>query len=286
MSNWSQQPPGWGNNQQQGSWAPQQSQAAVQQPYGYGYGVPRPMDMSVDAGLRSFMLGIYNYMALGLVVSGVLAWLAFSWSISPTNMGLGRIPGVGFLTPFGQLLYVSPLKWVIVLAPLGMLLAYSFFLANRMGAQGTKIFYFAFTALMGLSLAAVFFRFQLGSIAQVFFMTAAAFGALSLWGYTTKRDLTGMGTFLIMGLIGLLIASIVNIFIASSALQFIITIAGLLIFAGLTAWDTQNLKNSYYDAMDQGEMQKLSVNGALSLYLNFVNIFQLLLSLFGIRNEE
>jgi len=296
MQNWNQQP-GWGNQQQPQGYQQQQPPGyppqahaqqpygGYQQPYGYGYGVPRPMDMSVDQGLRSFMLGVYNYMALGLVVSGVLAWLAFQYSISPTNMGLGRIAGVGFLTPFGHLLYVSPLKWVIVLAPIAMILGYSF-LAHRMSAGATRIFYFAFTALLGLGMASIFFRYQLGSITQVFFMTAAAFGALSLWGYTTKRDLTGMGTFLIMGLVGLMIASIVNLFIASSALQFAITIIGLLIFAGLTAYDTQNLKNSYYDAMDQGEQQKLAVDGAFSLYLNFVNIFQLLLSLFGIRNSD
>jgi hypothetical protein len=282
--NWNQQQgPGWNNQgQQQGSWMPQQAAQG-----GYGYGVPRTMDTSVDTGLRSFMLGIYNYMAIGLVITGIVAYFTFQMSVTTTAAGaVARVPGVGFLTPLGAFLYASPMKWVIVFAPLAMLLAYSFFLANRLSANGTRVFYFVFTALMGLSLAAIFFRYQLGSIAQVFFMTAAAFGALSLWGYTTKRNLTGMGSFLIMGLVGLMIASIVNIFLASSALAFAISIIGLLVFAGLTAWDTQRLKESYYDAMDAGEMQKLSVDGALSLYLNFVNIFQLLLSLFGIRNEE
>jgi FtsH-binding integral membrane protein len=281
--NWNQQQgPGWNNQgQQQGSWMPQQATT------GYGYGVPRTMDTSIDTGLRSFMIGIYNYMAIGLVITGIVAYFTFTMSVTGTAQGaVARVPGVGFLTPFGAFLWASPMKWVIVFAPLAMLLAYSFFLANRLSAGGTRVFYFVFCALMGLSLAAIFFRYQLGSIAQVFFMTAAAFGALSLWGYTTKRNLTGMGSFLIMGLVGLMIASIVNIFLASSALAFAISIIGLMVFAGLTAWDTQRLKESYYDAMDQGEMQKLSVDGALSLYLNFVNIFQLLLSLFGIRNEE
>lgn len=284
MSNWNQQP-GWNNQGQQPGWGQPAYNPYGAQPTGYGYATPRPMDMSVDAGLRAFMLGIYNYMAIGLVISGVVAYLAFQMSVTGTNAGLGRIPGVGFLTPFGQLLYVSPLKWAIVFAPLAMILGYSF-MADRMSAGATRVFYFVFTALMGLSLAAIFFRYQMGSIVQVFFMTAAAFGAVSLWGYTTKRDLTGFGTFMIMGLIGLLIAGIVNIFLASSALQFAISVLGVLIFAGLTAWDTQRLKESYYDSMDLGYAQKLSVDGAMSLYLNFVNMFQMLLSLFGVRNSE
>jgi FtsH-binding integral membrane protein len=277
MSNWNQQP-GWGQ-QPQGSW----SQPGYAQPYGYG--VPRTMDASVDGGLRAFMLSVYNYMALGLVISGLVAWFIFQASVSATPTGLPRVAGVGYLTQLGYTLFVSPLKWVVILSPLAMIFGYSFF-GQRMGAGATRAFYFAFVALMGVSLATIFLVYRLGSITQVFFMTAAAFGAMSLWGYTTKRDLTGMGTFMIMGLFGVIIAGIVNIFIQSSALQFAISVLGILVFAGLTAWDTQRLKESYYDHADAGELTRAAVDGALGLYLNFINMFQLLLSLFGVRNSD
>jgi FtsH-binding integral membrane protein len=271
MSNWNQQP-GWGQ-QPQGSW----SQPGYAQPYGYG--VPRTMDASVDTGLRAFMLSVYNYMALGLVISGVVAWF-----VAMNAFGVNA-SGRRVLTGLGQFLYVSPFKWVVIFAPLAMIFGYSF-LQDRMSAGATRVFYFAFTVLMGVSLATIFFIYQLGSIFQVFFMTAAAFGAMSLWGYTTKRDLTGMGTFMIMGLFGVIIAGIVNIFIQSSALQFAISVLGILVFAGLTAWDTQRLKESYYDHADAGELTRAAVDGALGLYLNFINMFQLLLSLFGVRNSD
>jgi FtsH-binding integral membrane protein len=279
MSNWNQQP-GWNQQQAPASWSNPQG---YQQP-GYGY-APRTMDAGVDAGLRSFMLGVYNYMAVGLLISAAIAYFVATASVTgDASQGVARIGRNGpMLTQLGYFLYVSPFKWVIILAPIAMIFGYSF-LQERMSAGATRVFYFAFTAIMGLSLATVFFVYRIGSIGQVFLMTAAAFGAMSLWGYTTKRDLTGMGTFLIMGLVGLMIASIVNLFLASSALQFAISVIGVLVFAGLTAWDTQRLKESYYDHMDAGELTKAAVDGAFSLYLNFVNMFQLLLSLFGQRD--
>jgi FtsH-binding integral membrane protein len=276
MSNWNQQP-GW-NQQQPASWSNPQG---YQQP-GYGY-APRTMDAGVDAGLRSFMLSVYNYMAVGLLISAVLAYVVATMSVTgDASQAAARLRNGQMLTQLGVFLYVSPFKWVIIFAPLAMIFGYSF-MQDRMSGGAARMFYFAFTALMGLSLATVFFVYRIGSIGQVFLMTAAAFGAMSLWGYTTKRDLTGMGTFLIMGLFGVIIAMIVNLFLASSALQFAISVIGVLIFAGLTAWDTQRLKESYYDHMDAGVATKAAIDGALSLYLNFINMFQLLLSLFGQR---
>jgi FtsH-binding integral membrane protein len=174
---------------------------------------------------------------------------------------------------------------VVMLAPLAFIFFFSFRMEQMSSATARTVFY-AFAAVMGLSLSTIFLVFQMGSIVQVFFITAASFGALSLWGYTTQRSLSGMGSFLMMGLIGLILASIVNIFMASSALQFAISCIGVLIFAGLTAYDTQKLKEMYvYGDMDHEGAAKASVFGALTLYLDFINMFQFLLSLFGTRNE-
>lgn len=250
-------------------------------PYG-----ARPMDMGVDAGLRSFMLGIYNYMALGVALTGVAAYVIASLALtSDPAAAVGQLSGTGrYLTQFGYIVYVSPLKWLLMLAPLGFVFAMSAGI-ERMSAGTLQILFWVFCAVMGVSMGTIFLVYKIGSIAQVFFMTAAAFGALSLWGYTTKRDLSAMGSFLLMGLFGIVIASLVNLFLASSALQFAISVIGVLVFAGLTAWDTQRLKESYYDGLELGEVQKLSIVGALSLYLNFINLFQMLLSLFGQRQD-
>lgn len=173
-----------------------------------------------------------------------------------------------------------------MLAPLAFVLVLSF-RWEKMSYTSLLGTFYAFAGIMGLSLSSVFVIFKLGSIAQVFFVTAAAFGALSLFGYTTKKDLSGMGKFMLMGLFGIIIAGLVNIFMKSSALQFAINVIGVVVFAGLTAWDTQRLKEEYdVVAGDQTLMQKWSLMGALTLYLNFVNMFQMLLSLFGVRNEE
>jgi FtsH-binding integral membrane protein len=206
-------------------------------------------------------------------------------------MGLGlAITGlVAFVVGTTPALYVpifsSPLKWVVMLAPLGFV----FFLSARiqaMSASAAQITFWAFAAVMGLSLASIFLAFTGESIARVFFITAATFGATALWGYTTKRDLSGMGNFMFMGLIGIVIAGLVNIFLASSALQFAISVIGVVVFTGLTAWDMQRLKSEYYEYGGSGEIaQKGAIMGALSLYLNFINLFMMMLQLFGSNRE-
>lgn len=211
-----------------------------------------------DEGLREFMLNMYNHTAAGLAVSGIVAWFVYST---------------------GLLFAMAGAIWLFALAPLGMILWYSF--AGRNWAyEKLRNFYYAFTAVMGVGLAPIFAVYTGASITQVFFITAATFGGASLWGYTTKRDLTGFGHFLFMGLIGIIIASIVNLFMASSALMFTISILGVFIFTGLTAWDTQNAKTIY---LNHGGDPRYGIQFAISLYLNFVNLFQMLLSLLGNR---
>ena len=182
-------------------------------------------------------------------------------------------------------MYISPLKWLFILAPLAMVFAISFGI-HRLKPATAQLMFWAFAALMGISLSSIFLVYTHTSIVRVFFITSAAFGALSLYGYTTKRDMTGMGSFLIMGLFGIIIASVVNIFLASSMLQFVVSVVGVLVFAGLTAWDTQRLKNEYIYgyASEGGEVaERAAITGALSLYLNFINLFTLLLQLLGQR---
>ena len=232
---------------------------------------------AVDEGLRAYMLRVYNYMAGGVFVTGIVAYLVSSAAITtgPT--------GAKALTQFGQLIYVSPLKWVIMLAPL----AFVFFISFRiykMSVAGAQFAFWLFAAAMGLSLSSIFLVYTGESITQVFFVTAAAFGGLSLYGYTTKRDLSGWGSFLIMGVIGIIIAALVNLFLQSSALQFAISVIGVLVFAGLTAYDTQRIKDGYHELMgDMTATSKAAIMGALSLYLDFINMFMLLLQLFGRR---
>jgi FtsH-binding integral membrane protein len=235
--------------------------------------------VEMDQGLRSFMLGVYNNMTIGLGITG-LAALAISMLAIAGFTPDGKIAG---LTAFGQAIYLSPLKWVVMLAPLAFIMLFSF-KAESMSAASARTMFFVFAAVMGVSMSSILVVFTGASVTRVFFITAAAFGALSLVGYTTKKSLSGMGSFLIMGLIGLIIASVVNLFLASSALSFGISVLGVLIFAGLTAWDTQRLKEMYlYSNLDPEAAAKLSVNGALSLYLNFINMFQMLISLLGDR---
>lgn len=233
-----------------------------------------------DQGLRSYMLGIYNHMTLALAISALVALGAFM--VSTTTGASGRMA----LTPIGQALYVSPLKWVVMLAPLAFVFLFSFRF-EKMSYQSLLGTFYAFAAVMGLSLGTIFIVYTAASVVQVLFITAASFGALSLWGYTTKRNLSAMGSFLVMGLFGLIIAGLVNIFLQSSALQFALNVLGVGIFAGLTAWDTQKLKEQYdYVVGDATLMAKSSVMGALTLYLDFINMFQLLLSLMGNRNQN
>ncbi len=225
---------------------------------------------AVDEGLRAFMLGIYNNMALGLAITGIVAYGSFLWAMSS--------PAVA------QTLYVSPLRWVIILAPLAFVFGLSA-AVHRMQPGTARLVFFAFAAVMGLSLSSIFIVFTGESIARTFFITAASFGALSLYGYTTKRDLSGWGSFLFMGLIGLILAMIVNLFLGSSAVQFAISVIGVLIFAGLTAYDTQRLKNTYdFVANDQVAAGRASIIGALQLYLDFINLFMFLLQFMGNRN--
>jgi FtsH-binding integral membrane protein len=228
----------------------------------------------VDAGLRSYMLRVYNYMGIGLVVTGLVAYFTYANSFIEES---GRIVG---LTGLGAALYDSPLKWVVMLAPLAFVLVLSFGI-TKLSVPVTQLLFWAFAAVMGLSLSSIFAVYTGGSIAKVFFISAATFGAMSLYGYTTKRDLTQFGSFLMMGLIGIVIASIVNIFLASSALSYAISIVGVLVFVGLTAWDTQKIKESYNDGFGAEVLAKGAIMGALSLYLDFINLFLMLLRLFG-----
>lgn len=232
-----------------------------------------------DQGLRSYMLGIYNQMTLALGVSALVAWGTFALATVTTETG--RLA----LTPFGAMLYQSPLKWVFMLAPLGFVFFMSFRF-DRMSEGALRGTFLAFAAVMGISLSTIFLVFKLGSVVQVLFMTAAAFGALSLYGYTTRRSLSAMGSFLVMGLFGIIIAGLFNLWFQSGALQFALNVIGIVVFAGLTAWDTQRLKEEYDVVSHDGTlMAKASLMGALSLYLNFINMFQMLLSLFGQRND-
>jgi FtsH-binding integral membrane protein len=249
-------------------------------PVGYG----TQADASIDQGLRSYMLRVYNLMAIGMVITGLAAvgtsMLATTNdpALATATMGNGTM-----LTNVGTALYGSPLRWVVMLAPLGMV----FFLSARIHALSTataQLAFWAFAALMGLSLSSIFLVYTGESIVQTFFVTAASFGALSLYGYTTKRDLTGMGSFLFMGLIGLLLAMVVNIFLQSSAMSFVISGAGVLIFAGLTAYDTQQIKEMYYENDDSETSGRKAIMGALRLYLDFINLFTFLLSFMGNRN--
>jgi FtsH-binding integral membrane protein len=237
----------------------------------------------IDQGLRSYMLSVYNYMALGLAFTGLAALGAYMMAVTTDPAAsAGTLRDGVMLTSFGYALFVSPLKWAIIFAPLAMV----FFLSARMNSMSlgdAQISFWVFAGLMGLSLSSLFLVYAHESIARVFFITAAAFGALSLYGYTTKRDLSAFGSFLIMGLFGIIIAALVNLFIGSSALQFIISCVGVLVFSGLTAWDTQRIKEMY-DYNDDGTLTgRKAIMGALSLYLNFINLFTMLLSLFGNR---
>ncbi|MEQ8266009.1 MAG: Bax inhibitor-1/YccA family protein [Parvibaculum sp.] len=230
-------------------------------------------DMAVDQGLRSYMLSVYNYMAGALALTGLVAYFAYTAAVQETAGG-------AVLTSFGETLYASPLKWVVMLAPLAFILVLSFGI-QKLSLAATQLTFWAFAGVMGLSLSSIFLVYTGQSITTTFFVTAAAFGSLSLYGYTTKRDLTGMGSFLFMGLIGIIIAMVVNIFLASSALQFAISVLGVLIFAGLTAYDTQRIKGMYYEGDSVVASGKKAIMGALSLYLDFINMFMFLLQFMG-----
>ena len=235
------------------------------------------VDVTIDQGLRTYMLKVYNLMAAGLAITGVAAYGMFSLSVV-TN-GAGDITA---LTPLGQAVFGSPLKWVLMFAPLAMVFFLSFRI-DKMSVSAAQMTFWAYAALVGLSLSTIFMVYTQESIVQVFFITAASFGALSLFGYTTKRDLSAMGSFLFMGLVGVVLASIVNIFLASSALGFAISVVGVLVFAGLTAYDTQQIKEMYYEGDGTAVMGRKAIMGALGLYLDFINMFMFMLQFFGDR---
>lgn len=229
-----------------------------------------------DAGLRAYMLKIYNYMASGLLLTGVIALFSAQSEAVLSAM---------YIFEGNAITGMKPLAWIVMFAPLGLVMFLSFGL-QRMSLVAAQASYWGYAALMGLSLSTIFLTFTGESIARVFFITAGTFGGMSLYGYTTKRDLTGMGSFLMMGLIGLIIASLVNLFLKSSGLQFALSVIGVLVFVGLTAYDTQKLKNIYYQLTNEGEwMGKMVIMGALTLYLDFINIFMQLLYLFGDRRR-
>ena len=222
-------------------------------------------DQAVDAGLRSYMLSVYNYMASGVLLTGIVALLAFQ-------------------SGFTASMVTSPLWFVVALAPLAFVLVLSFGF-NKLSTAAMQGLFWAFAVVMGLSMSTIFLRFGMGSIAQTFFATAAAFAGLSLYGYTTKKDLSGFGTFLIMGVIGIIVAMLLNAFIFQSpALMLAISIVGVLVFAGLTAYDTQKIKSMYFYVRGTDMMGKTVIMGALNLYLDFVNMFTFLLNLLGSRD--
>ncbi len=242
-------------------------------------GVAADRTLAIDAGLRAHMIRVYNYMAAAVGVTGVVAWLTFQ--MAATTNAAGQVT----LTPLGQTLFGSWMVFVLMLAPLALVFYLSFRI-DRLEAGTARVLFFVYAALLGVSLATIFIAYTETSITRVFFISAAAFGALSLYGYTTQRDLTGMGSFLIMGLFGVILASLVNLFLQAPMLQWVISVVGVLVFAGLTAYDTQRLKTEYlYGAMDGETAERSAILGALSLYLNFINLFTLLMQLLGQREE-
>jgi hypothetical protein len=243
------------------SYDPRFDQSSSSRP-AYNAAVPRA---DLDLGLRQYMLQVYNFMAAGLALTGFVAYGAVA-------------------TGFYQQIAGTPLIWLVMLAPLGALLFLSF-RVERMSVGAAQATFWSYAALMGLSLAGIFLVFTGASIALVFFITAATFAAMSLYGYTTQRDLSQFGSFLFMGLIGIVLASLVNIFLASSALQFAISVIGVIVFTGLTAWDTQRIKEVYLESDPGDVLTKKALMGALALYLDFINLFVMLLQLAGQRRE-
>jgi FtsH-binding integral membrane protein len=240
-----------------------------------GFGADRAA--VIDAGLRAHMIRVYNYMAAAVALTGIIAWFTFNAAV--TTNAAGAIVG---LTPFGQTVFGGPAVILLVLATLGLVFFISFRIHALQYTTALTLF-MVYAGLLGVMLSSVFLAYTGTSITRVFFISAASFGALSLYGYATQRDLSGFGSFLIMGLFGIIIASLVNLFLASSALNFAISVIGVLVFAGLTAWDTQKIKEMY-DVDDDGTVSgRKAVMGALSLYLDFINLFLMLLRLLGDR---
>jgi uncharacterized protein len=238
----------------------------------YGGTVARGADVAIDAGLRAHMLRVYNYMTIGLVLTGVAAYVVVNTNLRDLFFDFG-VNGAG-LTALGWIAFIAPLPLVMVLS----------FGIQRMSVGTAQLVFWGYAIIMGISLSPILLLYTGASVAKTFFITAATFGSMSLWGYTTKTDLTGMGRFLIMGVIGLVIAMVVNIFLQSSAVDFAISVVGVLAFTGLTAYDTQKIKEMYTVNDDGTVAGRKAIMGALSLYLDFVNLFLMLLRLFGNRN--
>ena len=240
----------------------------------------------IDAGLRAHMNKVYSTMAVGMLITFAAAWALAGLAVTTDPVGASaQLSADKYLTGIGYALYASPLKWVVMFAPLAFVFGFGAAI-NKMSAATAQTVFYLFAAVMGVSISSIFLVYTNNSIAQVFLVTSIAFAGLSLYGYTTKKDISGWGSFLIMGVIGLIVASIVNIFLQSGALMFAISAIGVLIFAGLTAYDTQRIKTDYIAHAHHGDTEwlgKAAIMGALSLYLNFINMFMMLLSLFGNR---
>jgi uncharacterized protein len=227
--------------------------------------------LAIDQGLRSYMLKVYNYMSGGLVLTAATAVATYMAAVDQTGNGL---------TAFGAALFTGPMMWILLIAQLGIVFFLSF-RVQSMSVASAQLAFWAYAALTGVTFASLGMVYAHASIARVFMITAATFGAMSLYGYTTRRDLTGLGSFLFMGLIGLIIASVVNIFFASTAMTWVLSVIGVGIFIGLTAYDTQKIKEMYFEGDDVAVMGRKAIMGALSLYLDFINLFLQLLRLFG-----
>ncbi|MDB2407281.1 Bax inhibitor-1/YccA family protein [Jannaschia sp.] len=240
----------------------------------------------IDQGLRAHMNKVYGTMSVGMLITFAAAWAISGLAVtSDPSAAVAQLNADTYLTQLGYSLYASPLKWVVMLAPLAFVFGLSAMI-NKMSAAAAQMTFYAFAAVMGVSISSIFLVYTGTSIAQIFLITSIAFASLSLYGYTTSKDLSAMGTFLMMGLIGLIVAMVVNIFLQSSGLAFAISAIGVLIFAGLTAYDTQRIKTEYIAHAAHGDTEwlgKAAIMGALSLYLNFINMFMMLLSLFGNR---
>jgi uncharacterized protein len=241
----------------------------------------------LDEGLRAHMNKVYGLMSVAMLITALAAW-AISGLASTTDpaLAVGELGNGVMLTQFGATIYTTPLRWVIMLAPLAVVIGLSAMI-NRMSTATAQLVFYVYAILVGLSLSSVLLVFTGASVASTFLVTSIAFASLSLWGYVTKRDLSGMGTFLMMGLVGLIVAMIVNMFLQSSGLAFAIPVIGVLIFAGLTAYDTQSIKTSYLQHAQTGDSEwlgKSAIMGALNLYLDFINMFMFLLQFMGNRN--
>jgi len=237
-----------------------------------GYPQAGARSVGIDQGLRAYMQKVYSYMAGGLALTGAAAVATFNMAVTSD----------GTLTAFGNTIFHGPMMWVLILASLGIVMFLSFGI-QRMSVATAQLSFWAYAAIMGMSFSSLGLVYTHGSIARVFFITAATFASTSLYGYTTKRDMTGFGSFLFMGLIGIIIASVVNIFLQSTAMNFALSVIGVLLFTGLTAWDTQQIKTMYYSTSGEAALGKSAIIGALRLYLDFINLFMSLLRLFGDR---